>query len=323
MVFFQIEQAGRSKFNACLNINPEPLKTVTKLAHFTQENLQTANLFTILSNGQPCKNVLTETITAADDVKLCYRISCAESTKHVLSFNFFDVLGPLFSVIGLYKDLSDENAFTLDAKKNRYDFESKEVNFFHLGIDHIGATMDAWKDEYGRFAIADGIDHVLFILMLVLVSSNWKSLLIHVTGFTVGHSITLGLALGGWILIPAKYIEPVIAATILYLALQAFRKTPKENHVLATLIFGLIHGMGFSYILGEIEFGSIQEFLKVLFLFNIGIETGQLILVLLFLPFFLMNQYSVAGRVHIQKGIAFVVCGLSLYWCYDRISALF
>ncbi len=145
--------------------------------------------------------------------------------------------------------------------------------YFELGIDHI---MDF-----------KGYDHILFIITLCAVYffSEWKRVLILVTAFTIGHSVTLALATLKFISVPTDLIEFLIPLTIFLTALfNILQKTGKVNKTLhrvkygAAMFFGLIHGMGFSnYLRGLL--GNEESIWKPLLAFNLGIELGQIIVV--------------------------------------------
>ena len=196
------------------------------------------------------------------------------------------------------------------------------MNFFHLGIEHIGATPDAWMTVDRQFQVADGVDHVLFILVLVLLCSTWKSLLLNATGFTVGHSLSLGLSLSGIFSLPAKFSEVAIAMSIAYLAFEVFRNKKSEQHLALTTVFGFIHGMGFSYVLQGINLGSSFDFLKVLFFFNFGIEVGQIIIVIIICPLFFYKNKENRSSHFLKKSIGLIVFLLACYWSFDRFTDL-
>lgn len=145
--------------------------------------------------------------------------------------------------------------------------------YFELGLSHITDLQ--------------GYDHILFLVTLCAVYSfkQWKSILILITGFTIGHCTTLLLATFNFITISSKLIEFLIPVTILLTAITniIYRKnTISKNlhHIkyLATLFFGLIHGLGFSNYLKSL-LGSEISILKPLLAFNLGIELGQIIIV--------------------------------------------
>lgn len=149
--------------------------------------------------------------------------------------------------------------------------------FFGLGLDHI---LDI-----------DGYDHILFVVALCAIyeAREWKKILILVTAFTIGHSITLGMATLKLVTLDAELIEFLIPVTIFITALvNIFNRdhelTPnqvKQNYGLA-LGFGLIHGMGFSNYLRSL-LGKDETIVNQLFAFNVGLEVGQIIIVVAFL----------------------------------------
>jgi hypothetical protein len=149
--------------------------------------------------------------------------------------------------------------------------------FLELGWDHI--------------LQADGLDHKLFIIALasIYLLSDWKKVLILVTAFTIGHSVTLALATLNIIPVNVEFIEFLIPVTILITAVSnLFRKehliqlSKLQTNYLFAAGFGLIHGMGFSNYLKSI-LGKDQEFVSQLLAFNLGIEIGQVIIVAVFL----------------------------------------
>jgi len=146
--------------------------------------------------------------------------------------------------------------------------------YLKLGIEHI--------------ADINSYDHILFIISLCVVYpiKQWKKILILITAFTIGHSLTLALATLKLITVDTKLIEFLIPATIFITAsgnlLQKSDNFNSKLHkfkYLGALIFGLIHGMGFSNYLTSL-LGTAGSLIKPLFAFNIGIEAGQIIIVL-------------------------------------------
>ena len=137
--------------------------------------------------------------------------------------------------------------------------------------------------------IADlqGYDHILFVAALCVwyLPRDWKKILILVTAFTIGHSITLALSALGHVTVSTEWIEFLIPVTIVITALmnarhtQGFEKRKKINLVyLLAIFFGLIHGLGFSNYLKSL-LGSDQSIVAQLLAFNIGLEAGQLLIV--------------------------------------------
>jgi hypothetical protein len=145
-----------------------------------------------------------------------------------------------------------------------------------LGFDHITDL--------------NGYDHILFIVALCAVyrPTEWRKLLILVTAFTLGHSLTLALAVLNIIQVPSELVEFLIPVTIVITALLNLRKPIKSQRSFGTLTywlaaaFGLIHGMGFSNYLRSL-LGKSSDIITQLLAFNVGLEIGQLIIVALLL----------------------------------------
>ncbi|MDH4133691.1 MAG: HupE/UreJ family protein, partial [Gammaproteobacteria bacterium] len=126
-----------------------------------------------------------------------------------------------------------------------------------------------------------GLDHILFVLGLFLLATRFKPLLWQVTSFTVAHSITLGLTIYGVFSLPATVVEPLIAASIVYVAVENMLTGSLHPwRVLIVFGFGLLHGMGFADVLREVGLPR-AEFLTGLISFNVGVELGQLTVILL------------------------------------------
>lgn len=137
-----------------------------------------------------------------------------------------------------------------------------------------------WVAVGFQHIIPRGLDHILFILGLFLVCKGWRSLLVQVTGFTLAHSLTLGLSTYGLISVPGSLVEPLIALSIVYVALDNLLgpKLVRWRFVVVCL-FGLLHGLGFASVLNDIGLPG-DQFLLSLALFNLGVELGQLAVLL-------------------------------------------
>jgi hypothetical protein len=125
-----------------------------------------------------------------------------------------------------------------------------------------------------------GLDHILFVIGLFLLSTSFTTLLLQVSAFTVAHSITLALATLGYVSLPASIVEPLIAASIAYIAIENLFTTRMSRWRLLIIFgFGLLHGLGFAGVLGEIGL-SPAHFVTALVGFNFGVEAGQLAVIL-------------------------------------------
>jgi ABC-type antimicrobial peptide transport system permease subunit len=158
----------------------------------------------------------------------------------------------------------------------------------------------------GFYHITDwkGYDHILFVMALCLpyFLKDWKQVLILITAFTIGHSLTLALSIFNKILIPSKWIEFLIPITIIITALEnLFRNNTQPKYVrfryAAALLFGLIHGLGFSNYLRSMM-GKSENIITQLLAFNIGLELGQILIVLavLMVSFIFVRLLSIKQR---------------------------
>ncbi len=171
----------------------------------------------------------------------------------------------------------------------------------------------------------DALDHQLFVLVLVAVYSykEWRKILILVTAFTIGHSITLALSILDIIRIPANWIEFLIPLTILLTALDniLMRNKPENlmrmNYYLA-LVFGLIHGMGFANT-ARMMISSEENITVPLLGFNLGLELGQVVVFLfILLVEFLSFKFFKIKKVQWIVFASLITLLISLYICIDR-----
>ena len=188
--------------------------------------------------------------------------------------------------------------------------------YFQLGMEHILDTR--------------GYDHILFVIALcaIYVISDWKKVLILITAFTIGHSITLALATLRVIRFNSNLIEFLIPLTIflttisnLFKKENGFRTRKIQTNYLLAVIFGLIHGLGFSNFLRSI-LGKDNSIITQLLAFNIGLEIGQIIIVAIFLgaTLILVDIFGVKRRdwkliiSSAVGGIALILLLESKYW---------
>lgn len=166
-----------------------------------------------------------------------------------------------------------------------------------------------------------GLDHILFVLGLFLLNPKLKPVLLQVTTFTVAHTITLGLSVYKIINLPPAIVEPLIALSILFVAVEnIFTTQLKSTRLAVVFIFGLIHGMGFASALGETGLPQ-NHFFTSLLLFNIGVELGQITVILA--AWFLLAKWF-GNKPYYRKYIvipASVIIGcMALYFLFTRIS---
>ena len=176
----------------------------------------------------------------------------------------------------------------------------------------------------------DALDHQLFLLALIALYSwrDWKTLLILVTAFTVGHSITLVLSVSDLIRVDSKWIEFLIPLTIVITAARtiieksAVSQRLTLNYTLA-LFFGLIHGLGFANTI-RMMLASDQQLGWGLLGFNLGLEAGQLAIVSLLLGLnFLITEKMKAPSLIYAKLVSFLALGVAVNICFNRFPLQF
>ena len=168
-----------------------------------------------------------------------------------------------------------------------------------------------------------GLDHILFIIGLFLLSARMKPLIWQVTTFTLAHSITLALGVLGILLIPGSIVEPLIAASIVYVALEnIFLAQMSRWRLLLVFVFGLLHGQGFAGALTE--FGlSTNNIASGLIGFNLGVELGQLSVILIcfaFVGFWFAQKSWYRGVVVIP--VSTVIALIGAYWVLERTGVI-
>jgi len=170
--------------------------------------------------------------------------------------------------------------------------------------------------------VPKGLDHMLFVLGIYLLSGRARTVLCQVSAFTVAHSITLGLSMYGLVAVPARIVEPAIAISIAYVAIEnIFFKELKSWRIALVFTFGLLHGMGFAGALKEIGLPR-SEFLTALLTFNVGVEAGQLAVIA---SAFLLVGWHCADRAWYRSRIvvpasAMIAC-TAVYWTVQRLMA--
>ncbi|MDQ7074610.1 MAG: HupE/UreJ family protein [Gammaproteobacteria bacterium] len=188
-------------------------------------------------------------------------------------------------------------------------------------------AVPPWYETASMYLVAGfehilpkGLDHILFVLGLFLFSLTLRPLLWQVTMFTVAHTLTLGLAMNGWISLPAQVVEPLIAVSIAYIGFEnVFRATLQRSRLLLVFVFGLLHGLGFASVLQE--FGLPKEaFALALISFNIGVELGQLAIVsLAFLAVALWWRDKIWYRARIVIPASLLIAVTGLVWAWQRL----
>ena len=179
------------------------------------------------------------------------------------------------------------------------------IGFLRYGFTHV---------------LPEGLDHILFVLGLFLLSRSWKPVLTQVTAFTLAHSLTLGLAAAGLINVPASIVEPIIALSIAAIAIEnIFHPEYTRWRLVIVLIFGSIHGLGFASGLAEKPIPQ-DSFLLALTGFNVGVEGAQLAVIgLAFAATFWLKDETKYRRFVVIPASALIALA-GLFWAIQRLS---
>lgn len=212
--------------------------------------------------------------------------------------------------------------FILDNTNGIYNFSSFKISFYERLKIFV---------QSGIFHILDGVDHLLFIFMILIpsivllsqkkqtIKSSLINILMIVTTFSLAHSITLFIS-GVDLYKPSiTFVESAIALSIFIVAFMNF--IHRYNHVNKKIVFmfGLLHGFGFANVLEIAKIDSTMEFLTALFGFNLGVEIGQIFVILLILPFLYLLSKS-RFCITTLKLLSLLAMLISAYWFFQRVG---
>ncbi|MBO0722925.1 MAG: HupE/UreJ family protein [Blastocatellia bacterium] len=200
----------------------------------------------------------------------------------------------------------------LDASGNSFECDLSELlrargthafwSFLTLGVEHILL----------------GFDHLAFLFALLIAGGKLREAAKIITSFTVAHSITLALATLQLVTIPSSIVEPLIAASIVYVGLENIFRRKIENRWLLTFGFGLVHGFGFASALRELGVGSGIKAIVPLLSFNLGVETGQIAVAALILPLIWKLRRRPQFVIRYVPACSILVALAGGYWLLER-----
>ncbi|HXK55846.1 MAG TPA: HupE/UreJ family protein, partial [Gammaproteobacteria bacterium] len=180
------------------------------------------------------------------------------------------------------------------------------LEYLRTGFDHI---------------LPKGTDHILFVIGLFLLNARLSSLLWQISSFTLAHTLTLGLGVYGVVQIPAAIVEPLIAASIVYVCVEnLFCDHLTRWRPLVVFLFGLLHGLGFAGVLREIGLAP-DHFITGLIAFNLGVELGQLAVIagcFLAVGIWFSNREWYRRLITLPASLAIALVGG--YWFFDRVG---
>ncbi len=220
------------------------------------------------------------------------------------SFRPMDILKP--SITGIFFFVSMPAwAHVVVKELDKMSGTDAVIVYLKLGYNHI---------------LPSGLDHILFVLSLFLLSPKLKPVLLQATTFTIAHSVTLGLAMYHLISPPANIVEPLIALSIMYVAFEnIISPRLKPSRIAIVFLFGLVHGLGFAGALGQLGLPANAYFLSLV-MFNAGVELGQLTIILL--AYFLMARWFGSKPYYRQRivvPISTFIVVVAGFWTIQRI----
>ena len=202
---------------------------------------------------------------------------------------------------------ADKDTGMIPGETSRYDVVK---TYTILGIEHILL----------------GIDHLLFVLALIIITRGKWKILKTITAFTLAHSITLSLAALGIVNFPGAPVEAVIALSIVFLAVEIIKNNQGKQTLtgrkpwIVAFTFGLLHGFGFAGALSDIGLPQ-QDIPLALAFFNIGVELGQIIFVVIALAFIRLIAIKKEWSPNLRRVPAYLIGSLAAFWMIERVIA--
>ena len=166
--------------------------------------------------------------------------------------------------------------------------------------------------------VPEGLDHILFVLGLFLLSTRWRPLLWQVSAFTLAHTLTLALSTYGWVRLSPQIVEPLIALSIAYVAIENLLvRELKPWRPAVVFLFGLLHGLGFAGVLGELGLPENEQ-LAALLAFNVGVELGQLAVLLGAFAAVSWWRHRPWYRSRVVIPCSLAIAAMGLWWAVTR-----
>ena len=189
----------------------------------------------------------------------------------------------------------------------------------------LEAAADYFRE--GILHIAEGWDHLAFVLCLCLLVRRWRRLLLMITAFTIGHSVSMALSFFDVVTVSMAPTEAVIALTIVWMAREAMLNNGEQNnenagvtHLIVVGAFGLLHGLGFASALKSLGVVATERAIALAF-FNLGVEAGQILFVGLVLTSLALIRLPAAKRV-VSTAALVVIGSAGSFWTIERLATL-
>ncbi len=263
-------------------------------------------------DGEPCRpgRVAVQDVGAGLKTFLEYELHCPAAPGRLeLAEDWTDLFGEHYQTIATIRSAHGGGEHLLGQGSSRIAVDlgtpspAGLTGFIRLGVEHI----------------LTGYDHLLFLFALLAGAANFWQVLGIASMFTLAHSITLSLAVLGLVHAPASVVEPLIAASIIWVAIEnVFDAGTLWRRLAVTFVFGLVHGLGFADALSPLALTG-WSVVRALTGFNLGVELGQAIAIALGLPV-LLAMVRLTRGVAIYRYASLAVAMVGAYWLIERIS---
>jgi hypothetical protein len=267
----------------------------------------------VFLDGVECDGEVRQTGTASrdgrDHTRMLLAYECPGSPAGA-----YEVRYGVFADGGVVDDHANIARFDLGGAAGTFVFDAGHHELT-VGDGSLAETV-ARFGTLGVEHILLGLDHVLFLVALLLGAPSLRSVVKLATAFTAAHSVTLALGALGWVEVPAEIVEPLIALSIAYVAADAVTGGESRHRLGIVFGFGLLHGLGFA---GSLSWSGSLD-LTALATFNVGIELGQALIVLALFPaLLLIRRHRWSPIAH--AGAAACAASFGLLWFVERLVA--
>ena len=202
----------------------------------------------------------------------------------------------------------------------RGDFESDPIALGTLAAPTRGQVIRSYLQLGFTHILPKGLDHILFVIGIYLLSTRMGPILAQVTTFTLAHTITLGLTIFGVLSIPSRIVEPLIALSIVYVAVENLVTSElKPWRIALVFAFGLLHGMGFAGVLRELGLPA-SERATALLSFNLGVEGGQLAVIVMMFGAVGWLRHEEWYRRRTVMPLSILIASVGVYWTVTRLG---
>jgi len=229
-----------------------------------------------------------------------------------------------------FSDLLGDVYLTVSSPMQTMVLKDKNSDYFLLnGKNAISRNLTVYQQQllviteyiYQGFIhiIPQGLDHILFVLALFLLATRTSALLWQVSAFTLAHTITLALGIFGVINLPSSLVEPLIALSIAYVAIEnIYQQKLSKWRLPVIFVFGLLHGLGFASVLVELGLPE-SSYVTSLLSFNVGVELGQITVIALALVATKWCSHNPWYRKNVVIPLSLCISIIALYWFVERI----